>query len=190
MARRKGRKTRSDQEWITSIDPNRCFVSDTEQAPTRTTMAPLFLFRHAHHRHHHGLLTFDVALLALLLFCLEDSSSSSSLAHGLQFGTTASPQRIGRVAAGDSGLAISELGVGTWQWGNKVLWSYEPDQDDEIYEAYKVVRDAGVTVFDTADSYGTLALNGTNAFTYHSMHRDGEIGEHASFRLTLFCCFV
>ena len=40
------------------------------------------------------------------------------------------------------------------------MWGYETSQDDSIYEAYRAVRDAGVTVFDTADSYGTLKLNG------------------------------
>jgi len=41
-----------------------------------------------------------------------------------------------------------------------LLWNYDPSQDDEIYEAYKAVRLAGVSIFDTADSYGTLDLNG------------------------------
>jgi len=52
------------------------------------------------------------------------------------------------------------MGCGTWSWGNRLLWDYDPSQDDEIYEAYKITRNAGVTVFDTADSYGTLDLNG------------------------------
>ena len=67
---------------------------------------------------------------------------------------------IGRVAAGDTGFTISELGCGTWSWGNRLLWDYDPSQDEEIFQAYKLVRDAGVTIFDTADSYGTLDLNG------------------------------
>jgi Aldo/keto reductase family len=144
--------------WLFPLRPN-----------TMMMMAPRFLFRYSYRYMRYGRLTFrkvvSVALLALLCCCRDDSSTW--FAHGLQFGQlqSSSPpaqqRRIGRVAAGDRGLTISELGVGTWQWGNKLLWSYETSQDDEIYEAYKVVRDAGVTVFDTADSYGTLALNGT-----------------------------
>lgn len=80
---------------------------------------------------------------------------SIALASGLQLAPT---KNIGRVSAGP--IAISALGCGTWSWGNRLLWDYDPSQDEEIYEAYKVVRDAGVTVFDTADSYGTLDLNG------------------------------
>lgn len=38
--------------------------------------------------------------------------------------------------------------------GNKLLWDYDPSQDEEIYEAYRAIRNAGVTIFDTADSYG------------------------------------
>ncbi|KAL3822330.1 hypothetical protein ACHAXA_002645 [Cyclostephanos tholiformis] len=65
---------------------------------------------------------------------------------------------VGRVSAGP--IDISSMGCGTWSWGNKLLWDYDPSQDEEIYRAYRVVRDAGVTMFDTADSYGTLELNG------------------------------
>lgn len=38
--------------------------------------------------------------------------------------------------------------------GNKLLWDYDPSQDEEIYKAYRAIRNAGVTIFDTADSYG------------------------------------
>jgi aryl-alcohol dehydrogenase-like predicted oxidoreductase len=57
-------------------------------------------------------------------------------------------------------IYISEMGCGTWSWGNRLLFDYNPDQDEDIYESYKYVRDAGISVFDTADSYGTLDLNG------------------------------
>jgi Aldo/keto reductase family len=152
-----------------NYDPTRPWISSS-RPDTTMIMAPRFLFRYSYRYLRYGRLTFSkvvsVALLALICCCRHDSSTSW-FAHGLQFGALrqqsppAAQRRIGRVAAGDRGLTISELGVGTWQWGNKLLWSYETSQDDEIYEAYKVVRDAGVTVFDTADSYGTLALNGS-----------------------------
>ena len=66
---------------------------------------------------------------------------------------------VGRVSAGPT-TEISSMGCGTWSWGNRFLFDYDPSQDEEIYEAYKEVRNAGVTLFDTADSYGTLDLNG------------------------------
>mmetsp|Transcript_14885 Transcript_14885/g.23027 ORF Transcript_14885/g.23027 Transcript_14885/m.23027 type:complete len:377 (+) Transcript_14885:107-1237(+) len=66
--------------------------------------------------------------------------------------------KVGRVSAGP--IEISALGCGTWSWGNRLLWDYDPSQDEEIYRAYREIRDAGVTIFDTGDSYGTLDLNG------------------------------
>ena len=54
---------------------------------------------------------------------------------------------VGRVAAGP--LQVSEMGCGTWSWGNRLLFDYNPEQDEEIYEAYKMIRQAGVTLFDT-----------------------------------------
>lgn len=67
---------------------------------------------------------------------------------------------VGRVSAGPNGFEISSMGVGTWSWGNRFLFDYDTSQDESIYEAYREVRNAGVTLFDTADSYGTLDLNG------------------------------
>lgn len=66
--------------------------------------------------------------------------------------------KIGRVQAGP--IEISSMGCGTWSWGNRLLYNYDPSQDEDLYEAYRAVRTAGVSIFDTADSYGTLDLNG------------------------------
>ena len=82
----------------------------------------------------------------------------SSLAQSPPYLYKSTRRVVGRVTAGP--IEISELGCGTWSWGNRLLFNYSPDQDEQIYEAYRVIRDAGVTVFDTADSYGTLDLNG------------------------------
>eukprot|EP00536_Pseudo-nitzschia_multiseries_P000106 jgi/Psemu1/177660/e_gw1.2.127.1 len=63
------------------------------------------------------------------------------------------------------------MGCGTWSWGNRLLFDYDPSQDEEIYEAYREVRNAGVTLFDTADSYGTLDLNGRAEILLGSFER-------------------
>jgi pyridoxine 4-dehydrogenase len=93
-------------------------------------------------------------MLAILLVTILCGCCGSSFALGL----IASSTKVGRVSAGP--IEISSLGCGTWSWGNKLLWDYDPSQDEEIYKAYRAIRDAGVTIFDTADSYGTLELNG------------------------------
>lgn len=77
--------------------------------------------------------------------------------------------KVGRVDAGP--ITLSEIGFGTWSWGNKLLWDYDPTQDEEIYQSYKCLRDRGVSVFDTADSYGTLQLNGRAEILLGSFER-------------------
>eukprot|EP00978_Attheya_sp_CCMP212_P008051 scaffold18739_cov52-Attheya_sp.AAC.4 len=85
--------------------------------------------------------------------------SSEALVIGGKGGGGVKKQvKVGRTKAGP--IDVSSLGCGTWSWGNKLLWDYDPSQDEEIYEAYRAVRMAGVSLFDTADSYGTLDLNG------------------------------
>jgi hypothetical protein len=68
--------------------------------------------------------TFDcwIMLLLLLLVTLRN-------VHGLLL--------VGRVPAGPTGLQISEMGCGTWSWGNRLLFDYNPNQDEEIYQAYQ-----------------------------------------------------
>ena len=50
------------------------------------------------------------------------------------------------------------LGLGTWSWGNRLLYSYDPQQDPDISAAYRAARAAGISYFDTGDSYGTGSL--------------------------------
>lgn len=103
------------------------------------------------------------ARIFLLLLCCRRlvALTSALLQLGGGVGSKSSNKvKIGRVTAGDTGFTISQIGCGTWSWGNRLLWDYDPSQDEEIFQAYKVVRDAGTTIFDTADSYGTFDLNG------------------------------
>lgn len=97
-------------------------------------------------------------LLLLLLGNLVTTTVTAISLLGNNAGQSTALPKVGLVSAGP--LQISQLGCGTWSWGNRLLWDYDKSQDEEIYEAYATVRRAGVTVFDTADSYGTLDLNG------------------------------
>jgi aryl-alcohol dehydrogenase-like predicted oxidoreductase len=64
-------------------------------------------------------------------------------------------ETIQSVALGRSGLAVSALGVGTWQWGDAQFWQYGKDYGrPDVEEAYRVSRAAGITFFDTAEIYG------------------------------------
>jgi hypothetical protein len=82
----------------------------------------------------------------LLLWCLGE----------LALALTTSP-RVGRVSAGP--IDVSSLGCGTWSWGNRLLFDYDLSQDEGIFEAYREIRNAGVTLFDTGDSYGTFDVS-------------------------------
>mgnify|MGYP001330139021 CR=1 FL=1 len=56
---------------------------------------------------------------------------------------------------------MSSIGFGTWAWGNKFLWGYIPERDDQpLEEAFNSAISSGLNFIDTADSYGTGQLNG------------------------------
>ncbi|AFY83262.1 aldo/keto reductase [Oscillatoria acuminata] len=57
-------------------------------------------------------------------------------------------------------LSLPIMGCGTWAWGNRLLWGYEPSMDAELQAVFNLCVENGVTLFDTGDSYGTGKLNG------------------------------
>ncbi|KAG7339659.1 aldo/keto reductase [Nitzschia inconspicua] len=109
---------------------------------------------------HNNSLVSVSALNNNLIFPTTTRNPLSSLLSSFSFSSSSSNQQpnVGRVSAGP--LQISSLGIGTWSWGNRFLFDYDTSQDDDLYSAYRELRQAGVTLFDTADSYGTLDLNG------------------------------
>ncbi|CAM9803916.1 unnamed protein product [Discosporangium mesarthrocarpum] len=58
------------------------------------------------------------------------------------------------------GISISPMGVGTWAWGNKLVWGYNKAMDAELQEAFNLCLTEGINWFDTADSYGTGKIVG------------------------------
>ena len=52
-------------------------------------------------------------------------------------------------------LPSPEIAVGTWAWGNQFLWGYEPGWDPQLQATFERAIALGLTLFDTADSYGT-----------------------------------
>eukprot|EP00316_Scyphosphaera_apsteinii_P015962 CAMPEP_0119345298 /NCGR_PEP_ID=MMETSP1333-20130426/107413_1 /TAXON_ID=418940 /ORGANISM="Scyphosphaera apsteinii, Strain RCC1455" /LENGTH=377 /DNA_ID=CAMNT_0007357761 /DNA_START=115 /DNA_END=1249 /DNA_ORIENTATION=+ len=70
------------------------------------------------------------------------------------------------VRLGCTPFNVERLGFGTWAWGNKLLWGYEPDADLMLQAAFDSViqpsspLDRRRFFFDTGDSYGTGALEG------------------------------
>ncbi len=52
------------------------------------------------------------------------------------------------------------IGLGTWSWGNKILWNYQSRDDGDLRETYNEALKKGFYLIDSADSYGTGKLNG------------------------------
>ncbi|CAM9670094.1 unnamed protein product, partial [Ascophyllum nodosum] len=63
-----------------------------------------------------------------------------------------------RVKLGE--LSVSPIGLGTWAWGNKLVWGYDDSMDAELQEAFNLCVREGINWFDTADSYGTGRIVG------------------------------
>lgn len=57
-------------------------------------------------------------------------------------------------------LFLPTMGCGTWAWGNRLLWGYDPSMDSQLQAVFNCCVENGVTLFDTGDSYGTGKLNG------------------------------
>lgn len=57
-------------------------------------------------------------------------------------------------------LILPEMGCGTWAWGNRLLWGYTQAMDVQLQAVFNHCASAGVTLFDTGDSYGTGRLKG------------------------------
>ncbi|MEW6401355.1 MAG: aldo/keto reductase [Chloroflexota bacterium] len=53
-------------------------------------------------------------------------------------------------------LHAIEIGLGAWQWGDRVMWSYgETHTDKDIREAFDVSLGQGLRFIDTAEAYGS-----------------------------------
>ena len=52
-------------------------------------------------------------------------------------------------------LKVSPIGIGTWAWGEKLLWGYGKDYDFEsLKQVFEYAGKAGINFFDTAEVYG------------------------------------
>ena len=59
------------------------------------------------------------------------------------------------IPLGKTELLISPLGLGTWQWGDRIVWGYgQTHSDIDIRATFDVSLSAGINFFDTAEVYG------------------------------------
>ncbi|WP_199290219.1 aldo/keto reductase [Leptolyngbya sp. FACHB-36] len=65
-------------------------------------------------------------------------------------------QTLQTATLGKNGPVVPALGIGTWQWGDKLFWSYGRDYGaDQVREAFHAAVESGITFFDTAEIYGS-----------------------------------
>lgn len=73
---------------------------------------------------------------------------------------------------------MAPVGIGTWAWGNRLLYSYVTSDDEELERAFDVLMERGLPIlFDTADSYGTGDLAGRSEELlgrFSSSHKQGR----------------
>ncbi len=56
---------------------------------------------------------------------------------------------------GSTGIEVGPIGVGTWQWGDRKYWGYRRWYGrEEVEAAFAAAREAGCTLFDSAEVYG------------------------------------
>ena len=57
---------------------------------------------------------------------------------------------------GKTGISISPLGIGTWQWGDRFTWDYGRGgfNDADLQASFQACVTQGINFFDTAEVYG------------------------------------
>lgn len=65
-------------------------------------------------------------------------------------------ETVTRIPLGRTALQVSPLGIGTWAWGDTLVWGYGSDSytDEDIHAAFDTSVEAGINFFDTAEAYG------------------------------------
>ena len=59
------------------------------------------------------------------------------------------------IPLGQTGLHISALGIGAWQWGDRFFWGYGQSYTDaDLQAAFAETLSAGINFIDTAEIYG------------------------------------
>ena len=53
-------------------------------------------------------------------------------------------------------LHVIQMGLGTWQWGDRIVWGYgQTHTDEDIRKAFDISLQLGIRLIDTAEIYGS-----------------------------------
>ena len=59
------------------------------------------------------------------------------------------------IQLGKTDLRVTPLGVGTWQWGDNMIWGYGKGYGEaDLQASFDATLTGGITFFDTAEIYG------------------------------------
>jgi aryl-alcohol dehydrogenase-like predicted oxidoreductase len=59
------------------------------------------------------------------------------------------------ISLGSTDVCVSPLGLGTWQWGDRLIWGYGATHTDrDLHDALQASLETGVNLLDTAEVYG------------------------------------
>ena len=51
-----------------------------------------------------------------------------------------------------------ELGLGAWQWGDRIYWQYgQTHKNEDVKGAFQISLESGISFVDTAEIYGSKA---------------------------------
>jgi aryl-alcohol dehydrogenase-like predicted oxidoreductase len=65
------------------------------------------------------------------------------------------PATVDLVNLGKTNVRVSPVGLGAWQWGDTMMWSYGSGYgEQEVRAAYDAAIAAGINFIDTAELYG------------------------------------
>lgn len=60
-----------------------------------------------------------------------------------------------QIGLGQTEIRIPPLGIGTWQWGDRLMWGFGKGYGEgDLQAAFEASLAAGLTFFDTAEVYG------------------------------------
>ncbi|MFC1993388.1 aldo/keto reductase [Chloroflexota bacterium] len=59
------------------------------------------------------------------------------------------------VNIGNTNIKVSNICIGTWSWGSRILWGYGKDYTEtDVISVYEESLKSGINFFDTAEVYG------------------------------------
>jgi len=87
-----------------------------------------------------------------------------------------SQSRIALHAPGGKEVLIPYMSIGTWAWGDKATYGYNPVNDlPKIHQAWGKLKEVGLTFVDTAQSYGDGESERICGTLFEGMPRDSFV---------------